>query len=1012
MKIISLNKGGSAFWYLILFGLSLSYTPAPAKTVLRQMQSLPQQSQISGTITDGTNPLPGVTISIKGKPTATISDFNGHYSIVASPDDTLVFSFMGFKTEIVPIHGQKIINIQLQEDVTSLQEVRVNAGYYSVKESERTGSIAKITAKDIEKQPVNNPLAAMQGRMTGVNITQSTGTPGGGFDIQIRGMNSIRTDGNAPLYIVDGVPYSSQSLGSVMTSGSILAGTVSPLNNINPSDIESIEVLKDADATAIYGSRGSNGVVLITTKKGKQGKTKFNLNAYSGFGKVTRTMNLLNTPQYLAMRKEAFANDGITEYPAYAYDINGTWDPNRYTNWQKELLGGTSHSNNIQAAVSGGNAETQFLLSGNYRKETTVFPGDAHYDKFAVHNSLTHRSADERFQLNFSADYSTDKNSLPASDLMYQATILAPNAPALYDAQGNLNWENGTWNNPLSYLKGTYLANTNNLIANTVLLYKVLPTLELKTNLGYTESHVQENRTAPSTMYNPAYGLGSEVSMLFLNNATRRSWIIEPQINWKKTLGGGEINMLAGTTFQKQTAQQLSQYGSGFSSNSLLHNLAAAAYLTITSDQLTVYKYQAFFGRLNYNWKSKYIINLTGRRDGSSRFGPGNRFANFGAVGAAWVFSKEEFINNNNNSFLSFGKLRASYGTSGNDQIGDYQFLDTYEITGNNYNGVIGIQPARLFNPAFGWETNKKMEGAVELGFLKDRIFLTAAYFRNRSSNQLVGIPLPGTTGFSSLQANLNATVQNTGLELELRTVNFQKNDFNWTTTLNLTIPKNKLVEFPDLEGSTYANTLVIGKTLSIQKVYHFTGINPMTGTYEFEDYNGDGKITGPEDRQWIEDTAPRFFGGFGNQLSYKNWGMDFLFQFVKQKARNYLYTASWVGDFSNQPVAVLNHWPQNGTTAEIQQYTTGANAAALDAYFLYSNSNASISDASYIRLKSISLSYTIPKEWVNGMTGKIYLQGQNLLTLTNYKGADPENQSAFYSPPLQQVTLGINLSL
>jgi TonB-linked SusC/RagA family outer membrane protein len=1010
MNKFSFYKGGSAFWYLILFGFSLSYTPAPAKTVLRQMQSLPQQNQISGTITDSTSPLVGVTISIKGKPTAAISDFNGHYSIVASPDDTLVFYFMGFKTEIVPIHGQKTINIQLQEDITSLQEVRVNAGYYSVKESERTGSIAKITAKDIEKQPVNNPLAAMQGRMTGVNITQSTGTPGGGFDIQIRGMNSIRTDGNAPLYIVDGVPYSSQSLGSVMTSGSILAGTLSPLNNINPSDIESIEVLKDADATAIYGSRGSNGVVLITTKKGKQGKTKFNLNAYSGFGKVTRTMDLLNTPQYLAMRKEAFANDGITDYPAYAYDINGTWNPNRYTNWQKELLGGTSHSNNIQAAVSGGNAETQFLLSGNYRKETTVIPGDSHYDKFAVHNSLTHRSADERFQLNFSADYSTDKNSLPASDLMYQATILAPNAPALYDAQGNLNWENGTWNNPLSYLEGNYLANTNNLIANTVLSYKVLPTLELKTNLGYTESHVQENRTAPSTMYNPAYGLGSEVSMLFLNNATRRSWIIEPQITWKKTLGDGELNMLAGTTFQKQTAQQLSQYGSGFSSNSLINNLAAAAYLTITSDQLTVYKYQAFFGRLNYNWKSKYIVNLTGRRDGSSRFGPGNRFANFGAVGAAWVFSKEALLTDNR--FLSFGKLRASYGTSGNDQIGDYQFLDTYEITGNNYNGVIGIQPTRLFNPAFGWETNKKMEGALELGFLKDRIFLTAAYFRNRSSNQLVGIPLPGTTGFSSLQANLNATVQNTGFELELRTVNFQKNDFNWTTSLNLTVPKNKLLAFPDLEGSTYANTLVIGKALSIQKVYHFTGINPVTGTYEFEDYNGDGKITGPEDSQWIEDTAPRFFGGLGNQLSYKNWGMDFLFQFVKQKARNYLYTASWVGDFSNQPVAVLNHWPQNGTTAEIQQYTTGANAAALDAYFLYSNSSASISDASYIRLKSISLSYTIPKEWTNGMTGKVYLQGQNLLTLTKYKGADPENQSAFYSPPLRQFTLGINLSL
>ncbi|WP_369753941.1 SusC/RagA family TonB-linked outer membrane protein [Flavobacterium sp. WC2409] len=573
MKKISFYKGGLAFWYLIIIGFSLSCTPALANKLLRQNHSLPQQSQIKGTITDGINPLAGVTIRIQGQQKTTISDFEGRFTITASPNDMLLFTYMGYKTLTIPVDGQTVINIEMHQDATSLQEVKINAGYYSVKESERTGSIAKITAKDIEKQPINNPLAALQGRMTGVNITQATGTPGGGFDIQIRGINSIRTDGNAPLYIVDGVPYSSQSLGSVMTSGNILAGSASPLNNINPSDIESMEVLKDADATAIYGSRGSNGVVLITTKKGKQGKTKFDMTAYSSFGKRTRTMDLLNTPQYLSMRKEAFANDGITDYPGYAYDVNGTWDQNRYTNWQKELLGGTANTNNIQTTVSGGNAETQFLLSGTYRNETTVFPGDAKYEKLAFHNSLTHRSIDNRFKISFTADYATDENSLPANDLMYQATILAPNAPALYDALGNLNWENGTWNNPLSYLEGKYAANTTNLIANTVLSYNILENLEIKTNLGYTDYHISENRTFPSTMYNPAYGLGSEVSTLIINNAKRSSWIIEPQINWKKTVGNSELMLLAGTTFQKQTGQQLAQIGSGFASNSLLHNI-------------------------------------------------------------------------------------------------------------------------------------------------------------------------------------------------------------------------------------------------------------------------------------------------------------------------------------------------------------------------------------------------------------------------------------------------------
>ncbi|MFV8465814.1 SusC/RagA family TonB-linked outer membrane protein [Flavobacterium sp. LB1P62] len=1010
MNKFSFYKGGSAFWYLILFGFSLSYTPAPAKTVLRQMQSLPQQTQISGTITDGSSPLLGVTISIKGKPTATISDFNGHYSIVASPDDTLVFSFMGFKTEIVPINGQKTINIQLQEDATMLQEVRVNTGYYTVKESERTGSISKITSKDFEKQPVNNPLATLQGRMTGVNITQATGTPGGGFDIQIRGMNSIRTEGNAPLYVVDGVPYSSQSLGFSSASSGILAGTTSPLNGINPSDLESIEVLKDADATAIYGSRGANGVVLITTKKGKEGKTRFNLNTYSGLGKLTRTMELMNTEQYLSMRREAFANDEISTYPANAYDVNGKWDQNRYTNWQKELIGGTAETNNIQATISGGSSGTQYLVSGTMHKETTVFPGDAHYGKGAAHTSLTHSTEDKRFKINFSANYTADKNILPPSDFTYKAAVLTPNAPALYDANGNLNWENNTWSNPLATLNGKYTANTATLIANTVLSYQLLQGLELKTSLGYTDNRVEESRINPSTMYNPAFNFGSERSTLYVNNASSHSWTIEPQLNWQKKVGSGEINVLAGATFQDQKSSQLAQTGVGFPSNGLIYNLAAASRLNIASNQFSEYKYQAFFGRINYNWKSKYIINATGRRDGSSRFGPGNRFANFGAIGAAWVFSKEAFINNN--TFLSFGKLRASFGTSGNDQIGDYQFLDTYDVTGNNYNGVIGIQPSRLFNPDFGWETNKKLEAAIELGFLNDRIFLTAAYYRNRSSNQLVGIPLAGTTGFSSLLANLDATVQNKGLELELRTVQFRSKNFNWTTNLNVTIPKNKLLEFPNLEGSPYANRYVIGESISIQKVYHYTGINPQTGLYTFEDYNGDGQISSPNDQQWIEDTAPKWYGGFANQWSYKNWAMDFLFQFVKQKARNYLYNTSWAGDIVNQPVAIGNHWPVNGPASETQLYTTGENGEALDAWSRYSNSSATISDASYIRLKSISISYTIPTKGSQISTARLYLQAQNLLTFTHYKGADPENQSSFFIPPLRQITLGIQLGL
>lgn len=852
-------------------------------------------------------------------------------------------------------------------------------------------------------------MATLQGRMAGVHITQSSGVPGGSFDIRIRGQNSIRSEGNAPLYIVDGMPFGSQSLGYGAASSGIMPGRVSPLNNINPNDIESIEVLRDADATAIYGSRGANGVVLITTKKGKRGKTKFTLDAYSGTGQVTRTMELLNTSQYIDMRRQGFANDGITTYPASAYDVNGRWDAVRYTDWQKELIGGTASFTSLQAGVSGGSQNTQFLVSGGMRRETTVFPGDARYGRGNLHSSINHESDNGRFRLKLNTGYLADKNILPPTDLSFQAIVLPPNAPALYDSTGNLNWEGGTFNNPLAPLLGRYQANTSNFNAGMTLSYELLPGLELRSIAGYNDNRISESRQLPSTTFNPSFGLGPERSSLYTNQGSRNSWNFEPQLDFKIVVGKGELNILAGGSFQQQRSVQLSQLGSGFASNSLIGSLAAATRVTVAANPITDYRYQGFFGRVNYNWREKYILNLTGRRDGSSRFGPGNRFANFGAVGAAWLFSREGSLAEKL-PWLSLGKLRASYGSSGSDQIGDYQYLDTWEVNGTVYNGINGIQPSRLFNANFGWETNRKLEAALEIALFDDRIFFSAAWYRNRSSNQLVGIPLPGTTGFSSIQSNLDATVENSGTEFELNTTIFRKKNFRWAATANLSFNRNRLLEFPNIEGSTYANLYVIGQPLGIQKVYHFTGLNPTTGLYEFQDYNGDGRITSPDDRQHLADTSPKWFGGFSNQLQYKNWNFDFLFQFVKQNGRNYLYNASFAGDMGNQPIAVLDVWPQAG--ASTQPYTSGANAAAANSHALYANSDASVSDASYIRLKNVSLSYAIPLGTRSAFSARIYVQGQNLLTITRYKGADPENQSFFFLPPLRQFTLGVQLGL
>ncbi|MCL9809858.1 SusC/RagA family TonB-linked outer membrane protein [Flavobacterium luminosum] len=967
-----------------------------------------QAITVQGKIYDNLSSLPGVNVTVKGTTVQTISNYDGSYTIKTTTKDTLVFSMMGYAKKEIAILGRNTINVSMVEEATSLQEVKINAGYYSVKEKERTGSIARMTSKNIEKQPVTNVLAVMQGLMAGVSVTQTTGVAGGGFDIQIRGINSLRANGNQPLYVIDGVPYSSDPIGTGITSP-VLPTQPSPLNSINPDQIESIEILKDADATAIYGSRGANGVVLITTKKGKQGKTRFSANVSSGVGTVTKFVDLMNTEQYLQMRREAFTNDGISPYPPYAYDVNGTWDQIRYTNWQEELLGKNASFTNAQASVSGGSTATQFLVSASYNKQTTVFPGDFGYKKGNVHVSLNHESENKRFKINFSTGYTAQNNNQPGTDPTLTALSLAPNAPALYDSEGNLNWENSTWNNPLADFKAVYTAKTYDLIANTLMSYKLTNSLELKSSFGFTDLKNNDTNISPSSRYDPAYGLGSEYSTLFTSQATRKSWIIEPQLNWSKQFSSAKLDVLVGTTFQSQKGNQLVQLGIGFPSNSLIYNLASASRLyTIGSDE-SVYKYQAFFGRINYNWKDRYIINITGRRDGSSRFGPGKQYANFGAIGGAWLFSEENFLNGN--SLLSFGKLRASYGITGNDQIGDYQYLDTYASTGAIYQGTIGLEPTRLFNPDFGWETNKKFEIALETGFLNDRFFVTTAWYNNRSSNQLVGIPLPGTTGFTSLQANLDATVQNRGLELSLRTVNFQNKNFGWTTNINFTQASNKLLSFPDLENSTYNYQFVIGQPLNIKKVYHFTGVNPQTGLYEFEDVNGDGVISAQDDKQFIRDFNPKFFGGVQNQFRYKQLQLDFLFQFVKQLNWSPVVNTSVPGTMSNQPAEVVNHWQSPSNTGAYQLYTDGANGQAVDAFYRYVESDAAVVDASYIRLKNISLSWDVPDSLLKGMKCRVYIQGQNLLTFTSYNGADPEFKASGYLPPLKVWTTGLQFS-
>lgn len=975
-----------------------------------------QNIDVTGKIVDEKGEaIAGATIKVKGTNITTSSNYQGIFTLKNVEEKAVLeVSYLGYQTREVKA-AVDLGTITLEVEVGELSEVAINAGYYTVRQRELTGSISRVTAKEIANQPVTNVLSSLQGRMAGVNITQNSGVPGGGYKVEIRGQNSLRTilngglDGNLPLYVVDGSPIGAE-ITAQFASSAIRLSSINPLNTIAPQDIESIEVLKDADATAIYGSRGANGVVLITTKKGKSGKMGLSFNSLFSVSSALSNLEMMNTEQYLDMRKQAYKNSGVSEYLATAYDLNGIWDQNRYTNWRDELIGGDAKSSDYQLSLNGGNSTTSFLLSFGHQQQATVYPSDFKYKTTSISNSLNHRSADSRFHINLSNRFSNQKNNVINEDLTRIAYVLSPNAPSLYNADGSLNWQNNTFNNPVATYNGTYDYNNVQFLNNLNLEYELLKNFKVKLNGGINYLKFEEWSLRPHTVNNPAFASGqsSFYSQSNTSNFDRFSYNIEPQLNWLMQKDKHRFEILAGTTYQRETSNKGSLRGSGFQSNNFIRNIGSAQNRTLGEQANAEYRYAALYGRINYQFDGKYILNITGRRDGSSRFGPNNKYANFAAAGAAWLFSEENFMKEN--SWLSFGKLRGSFGTSGNDNIGDYQYFNTFSISATSlYDGVTGIIPSRLFNPDFSWEKTTKLEVALEMGFFKDRLNLTAAYYSNRSSNQLIGYQLPAITGFSSVNANLNATVQNTGFELDAQFKVSSTRSVQWQTGFNISVPRNKLISFPGLAGSSYANAYVIGQPVNIVRLYHLEGINNQTGEYQFTDYNGDGKITSPQDRQVVENLGVRYFGGWNNQLKYKNINLSFLVQFVNQKSRNYNTSMSSPGQMNNLPVQALNVWSSTNPTGFYMPYKYGS----IPLHSLMQTSDASVSDGSFLRLKNIQLSYQIPSRNKSVFKNlSISLQGHNIFTVTNYFGIDPETAAAAFLPPLKTYSLGVKFNL
>lgn len=950
-------------------------------------------------------PLPGVNISSKGGKVIGVTNDKGEFMLTGLAENSiLIFSAVTIETLEVKLNGKTQLEITLKEKINVLNEVIVNKGYYSTSKKLNIGSVVKISAEEISKQPVSNPLGAIQGRASGVFIQTQNGLPGGNIKVQIRGQGSVAA-GTAPLYIIDGVTFLSNPFSGAGSAINGANGAISPFSIINPSDIESIEILKDAEATAIYGSRGANGVILITTKKGAIGKTKLDINVYQGYGTVSHYADYLNLKDYLKIRREAFANAGVIPTASNAIDLT-VWDTTKSTDWQKYIFGGTAHVTNVQTELSGGDKNTRFLFGVNFRNEGTILPGDNRYSRYGTHFSVDHVSDNDKFSASIKMLYGSDDNLVIYDASAASFASLPPNFQ-IYNSNGSFNWSNTS--NPEALLLRKSESKSNNLIASSNFRYTVSRGLTLRFSAGYTRTSLSQISKMPKAALNPDFG---PTSSAFFGNNSNESFITEPQVDFSKVIGKGKLGVIVGSTFQQNVTKADFLRGSNYSNDDLLGNLGAAGTINGQSNSYIKYKYGSLYSRVNYQLDDKYIFSANFRRDGSSRFGPDKEFGNFWAIGTGWIFSNENIFKDKL-TFLSFGKIRASYGLTGNDQISDYGYLSTL---GNSsvYGGTAGLRPLRIANPEYSWETNKKFEIALELGFIKDKVMFTAAFYNNKSGNQLIPYPIPSQTGFTQYQANLPALVQNSGVEFELNTVNIANRTFSWKTSANITLPRNKLISYPGLEQSSFANTYVVGEDLSIVKRIHFLGVDPATGIALFEDVNKDNQLTFPQDYKVIGKTSPDFFGGLNNTLTYKKFELSFLFQFIGQHSLgSFPYPGNSVGNTFGK---AIERWQKPGDVTSIPIPIVSSSTPASVARQQITNSDFSFLNTSYLRFKTIYFSYSLSESLLKRMRlnhCSIYVEGQNIFTITGKSFVDPEtlNGTNPAMPPVRQIVGGIRIT-
>lgn len=991
---------------------------------------------ISGTVTDENGEsLPGVTILVKGTTDGAATDVNGNFSINASDGDVLVFSGIGMQTQEITVGSQTSISVEMVTGTTELNKVVV-VGYGEADRRELTGSVSSISGKSLENFNVSNFEQVLQGRAAGVQVSQTAGTLGSPITVRVRGVSSINAS-SQPLYVIDGIPITSGAQGTNLGSAANTGGGQNALQNINPNDIESIEILKDASATAVYGARAANGVILITTKKGKAGKPRVNINYYAGFTDHTELPDYLNGEQFTQLWNSGLQNaaaGGFTSQAA-ADLFSLPTDSIISTDWIDEVTR-RGFIQELSASVSGGNDRTTYYIGGTYQDTEGYIIGNE-LQKYSIRANITQEISDKvKVELLLNPSYSVLARVSESNQVQAPLTLGGlqyPNIPAFTD-DGDFAFDAGpnpfglAFNsNPIADVReAEFTSRITQVIGNLNLQYEPIKGLLIRTELGADIFQQEEfNKDGARTTNGQPTGDGSQRNVQILN------WNINNIISYTRTFNSDHnFKVTFANQVQNSTERDFSVNAGRFPSDQF-RTVTTGAQITGGTGTETEFSFVGLLGRLNYNYKGKYIAEFIIRGDASSRFGENNRWGVFPAGSVGWVISEEDFLSGAD--FIDLLKLRGSIGVQGNAGIGNFASLSLFQAgpttLGNaNYNDFGGVFLRQIGDPDLKWETTTQVDAAIDYGFLNNRIRGTIGYFYKETDDLLLAQPVSSTNGVATVLRNVGS-MSNQGIEFDIAADIFD-GDFKWTTSFNIATIRNEVLSLQDNDGDGQDDDIIIGENIARVGeplgsffLVPYAGVDPTNGDALFTNLDGENTPAySTADRRIEGDPFPDFYGGFTNTFSFKGIDLTVFFQYSVGQD---MYVSD--GEFNrtgltsifNNLTTELDAWtPENPNTdvPQLRSILGPTNGSQVSSRYLQ--------DASFLRLKQLSIGYTFPESLLKNVRLRVFAQGQNLWTLTDedFTGYDPENNFAnndalrqgnvFFGTPQQvTVTFGANLS-